>query len=58
MGIFKGTWLLWAALGAIVIGFVTLAGGKLSIGPQLLIAGYCVLLPFYLWTSFRRNVGE
>jgi len=39
-------------------GFLTLADRHLSWGPLLLVGGYCVLLPFYLWRSFRGHVGE
>jgi len=53
----KNTWLLWAALLAIVLGFLTLRGGMLTVGPLLLVGGYCVLLPFFLWRSFRRSAG-
>lgn len=58
MDLLKKTWLLWAGLAAIVLGFVTLAGGMLTMGPLLLVGGYCVLLPFFLWRSFRDSVGE
>ena len=58
MQLFKNFWLLWAGLGAIVLGFLTLMGGRLTIGPVLLVGGYCVLLPFFLWRSFRKSVGE
>lgn len=54
----RKTWLLWLALASIILGFVFLDGGKLSIGPLLLVLGYCVLLPFFLWRSFRKSVGE
>jgi hypothetical protein len=50
--------LLVAALAAIVLGYVLLDAGRLSWGPLLLVGGYCVLLPFFLWTSFRKRVGE
>ncbi|MCB1181831.1 hypothetical protein KDM41_00200 [bacterium] len=50
--------LLAAAVAAILAGYATLAAGMLSTGPLLLVAGYCVLLPFYLWRSFRRSVGR
>ena len=50
-------WLLWTALGAIGAGFLLLGAGSLSLGPLLLVGGYCVLLPFFLWRSFRRSVG-
>jgi hypothetical protein len=54
----KKFWLLWAGLASIVLGFMTLAGGMLTVGPLLLVGGYCVLLPFFLWRSFRESVGE
>lgn len=55
MAILRRFWLLWTALGAIALGFVLLAAGSLSIAPLLLVGGYCVLLPFFLWRSFRRS---
>jgi len=58
MQLLKNFWLLWAGLGAIVLGFLTLVAGKLTIGPLLLVGGYCVLLPFFLWRSFKKSVGE
>ncbi len=58
MGLVKKFWLLWVSLGAIVLGFATLAAGMLTLGPVLLVLGYCVLLPFFLWRSFQDSVGE
>lgn len=58
MEILKKTWMLWLALGSIVAGFFFLDAGKLSVGPLLLVSGYCVFLPFHLWRSFRKRVGE
>jgi len=58
MDLLRKTWLLWAAIGAIVVGYVALGAGRLSVGPLLLVTGYCVLLPFFLWRSFRKRVGE
>jgi len=58
MDLVKKYWLLWAALGAVVLGFGTLAAGRLTVGPLLLVLGYCVLLPFFLWRSFKKSVGE
>ncbi len=43
------------ALIFIVGGFFALAGQHLSWGPLLLVAGYCVLLPAYLWRSFSMG---
>jgi len=58
MEILKKFWLLWAALGAIGVGFWCLSAGKLAVGPVALVAGYCVLLPFFLWRAFRRRVTD
>ncbi len=58
MDILRKTWLLWAAFGSIVGGFLFLSAGRLSAGPLLLVLGYCILLPFFLWRSFRKSVGE
>lgn len=58
MTILRRFWLLWTALGAIGLGFALLAGGSLSLAPLLLVGGYCVLLPFFLWRSFRRSVSR
>ena len=51
-------WLLVVAVLAVVTGFILLKIGSLTIAPLLLVAGYCLLLPLYLWRSFRRGVGE
>jgi hypothetical protein len=58
MEILRRFWLLWTALGAIALGFTLLYFRSLSLGPILLVSGYCVLLPFFLWRSYRKNVGE
>ncbi|MCP4293512.1 MAG: hypothetical protein GY780_16930 [bacterium] len=55
---FRKTILLWLSLVFITVGFISLKGGKLSLGPLLLVGGYCVLLPFFIWRSFRKSVGE
>jgi hypothetical protein len=55
---FRRFWLLWAALAAIAAGFALLSARRLSLGPILLVTGYCVLLPLFLWRSFRKSVGE
>ncbi len=58
MDFFRKTTILWLALAFIAIGFLSLNAGKLSLGPLLLVGGYCVLLPFFIWRSFRKSVGE
>jgi hypothetical protein len=54
----RKNWLLVAGLVVILAGFALLAGGSLSLGPLLLVGGYCLVLPFYLWRNFRGGVGE
>lgn len=58
MDLIRKFWLLLASLSAIIIGFAALSAGKLSIGPLLLVGGYCLLLPFFLWRAFQNSVGE
>lgn len=58
MNLMRRIWILAVALGAIVVGYVALTAGRLSLGPALLVLGYCLLLPLYLWRSFREGVGE
>ncbi len=58
MDLLRKFWLLLAAFAAILLGFATLSAGRLSAGPLLLVGGYCVLLPFFLWRSFQKSVGE
>jgi Flp pilus assembly protein TadB len=51
----------WLILGLllIVVGYVVLAMDvQATIAATLLVAGYCVLVPAYLWTRYRRDLGE
>lgn len=44
--------LIGAGLAVIVIGFIALAKGSMTLAPFLLVAGYCVLLPMgLLWPA-------
>jgi hypothetical protein len=54
----KRTILLWCALALLVLGSFLLATGDMTASPLLLVCGYCVLLPLFLWRSFRRGSGE
>jgi hypothetical protein len=56
--ILRKNWLLAAGAAAILVGFAFLAGGSLSLGPLLLVVGYCLALPIYLWRNYRGGVGE
>ena len=41
-------WMLGAGLVAIVVGYVFLGYGSISLAPVLLVLGYCVLVPLAL----------
>lgn len=42
----KRNWMfIGSGLGAIVIGFIALASGDITLAPILLVLGYCVLIP-------------
>jgi len=58
MTILRHVWILAAGLVAIAVGYVLLAAGQLSWGPLLLVLGYCVALPAFVWRLFRSGVGE
>lgn len=40
--------IMGAGLAAIIAGFITLAGGSMTLAPLLLVVGYCVLIPVSL----------
>ena len=50
--------LLLIALAVIAVGYVLLKNGDITLAPLLLVTGYCVLLPAFLWQSFRSGSGE
>jgi membrane protein implicated in regulation of membrane protease activity len=54
----RKTLLLWMALAALIAGYALLAAGDITAAPLLLVIGYCVLLPLFLWRSFRHRTGE
>jgi hypothetical protein len=37
--------LIGAGLGAVILGYVLLSQGDMTLAPILLVAGYCVLIP-------------
>jgi uncharacterized membrane protein HdeD (DUF308 family) len=42
----KRNWIvLGSGIGAIVVGFIALASGSITLAPILLVLGYCVLIP-------------
>jgi hypothetical protein len=58
MSILRTLWLLLVGLAAIAVGYVLLARVELTAGPLLLVAGYCLALPVFVWMQFRRGTGE
>ena len=54
----RHVWILLLGLTAIGLGYVMLSAEKLSWGPLLLVGGYCVALPVFIWRLFRTGVGE
>ena len=42
------TMIVLLALAIIVIGYVTLSRGSISLAPALLVLGYCILIPIAL----------
>ncbi len=55
---FKSNALFWIALVVITVGYVLLGRGDITSAPLLLVTGYCVLLPLFIWWSFRSGTGE
>jgi hypothetical protein len=43
----RKNWIIFgAALGVIILGYVFLARGSTTLAPLLLVAGYCVMIPY------------
>ncbi len=40
--------IMGAGLITIIVGFITLAGGSITLAPLLLVVGYCVIIPLSL----------
>jgi uncharacterized membrane protein HdeD (DUF308 family) len=55
----KNNWLvLGAGLLAIVLGFVSLASGSITLAPILLVLGYCVLIPIGIMIGGKKDEGD
>jgi len=53
----KRNWIvLGSGIGAIVLGFIALASGSITLAPILLVLGYCVLIPVGI--MIRGGDGE
>jgi uncharacterized membrane protein HdeD (DUF308 family) len=54
----RDRWLILGLL-SVALGYVVLATNSMgTLAAILLVAGYCVLVPAYLWTRYRRDLGE
>lgn len=55
----KRNYLVFAlALMVIIIGYITLGQGSITLAPILLVLGYCVLIPIALIIRGRPNAGN
>ena len=55
----KRNYLVFAlALVVIIIGYITLGQGSITLAPILLVLGYCVLIPIALIIRGRPNAGN
>ncbi len=51
----------WLILGlvCITLGYIVLSTrAQSTVAAILLVVGYCVLVPAYLWTRYRGDLGE
>ncbi|MBU0741409.1 hypothetical protein KKG45_05980 [bacterium] len=58
MLIFKRYAWLIGGFAAIVVGYLLLGSGDISLAPLLLVLGYCLLIPIFLLQSFLQGKGE
>ncbi len=51
---------LWflAGMATVIVGYVTLGAGNITIAPVLLVVGYCIFVPIALMKGFRGERGE
>lgn len=49
---------LGGGFAAIVLGYILLGAGDVSLAPLLLVLGYCLLIPIFLLRSFLQGKGE
>jgi multidrug efflux pump subunit AcrB len=47
-----------AALVVIVIGYITLGNGSMTLAPALLVLGYCVLIPVAIMIKDKPDVSS
>jgi len=51
----KNYMVLALALVVIIIGYITLAKGSITLAPILLVAGYCIIIPVALIVKDKRQ---
>ncbi len=49
---------LGSALASIILGFIALASGSITLAPILLVLGYCVLIPVGIMIKDKPGDGE
>ncbi|MCB1162541.1 MAG: hypothetical protein R3C71_04310 [Candidatus Krumholzibacteriia bacterium] len=49
--------LFLTGLAAVVLGYLTLKGGSMTLAPALLVVGYCVLIPTALFRLGHSGPG-
>jgi uncharacterized membrane protein HdeD (DUF308 family) len=54
----KNYYIFLAGLAAIVVGYIALAQGSITLAPILLVLGYCVIVPVAILYRDRRNAGS
>ena len=49
--------LFLAGLAAVILGYIALAAGSMTLAPALLVAGYCLLIPWALFKLGHSGKG-
>jgi len=52
----KNYYIFGAALLVIIIGYISLASGSITLAPILLVLGYCVLIPISIMIDGKRKL--
>jgi hypothetical protein len=53
----RNYYLFGAGIAVILLGYITLASGSITLSPILLILGYCVLIPISIIIDGRKKVA-
>jgi len=55
----RANWMLFlTALAVIIVGYLFLAAGSITLAPLLLVVGYCVLVPLAIIYRPRSQTGQ